>query len=279
MWTSSACSRSRPRNCSRFARPAFTLIELLVVIGLIGLLVAIVLPIIVGVRDRSRTARCLSNLRAIGHAILIYSGDGRGRLPPADLRDPAFEHPPGNWATILVLGNYLSVPDAATGTARDSVLRCPSGIDVNGFDVDAYDAPRTSGLQAGYWQRQTGTLAPDGTMVGGITVRTWYGINAEYQDGKDYPMFRFPSESKRTELHMLTRIRNQATMALIYDGFFHHDRQANLMGNARHLKGTATNYLFADGHADTILTKDLPVSFADADLAARPFPRFKLEQQ
>ncbi len=279
MWNrAAACCRSGKSRRSP-ARRAFTLIELLVVLGLIAVLVAIVVPVVIGVRDHSRTAGCLSNLREIGHALILYSGDGHGRLPPADLRDPAWEHPPGNWASILVQGHYLSVPDSATAPTAASVLRCPSGIDINGFDIDAYNAPRTSGLQAGYWQRQTGTLGPEGTMIGGITVRTWYGVNAEYQDGKDYPMFRVPSESKRTELHMLTRIRDQSTMALVYDGFFHHDRQANLMGNARHLKGTATNYLFADGHAATVLTKDLPTSFADADLAAKPFPRFKLEQQ
>jgi len=258
--------------------PAFTLIELLVVLGIIAVLLAILLPVMSSVREQGRCAGCLSNLRQIGHALVLYSGDYKGRLPPADLRDPAFLHPPGNWATILVTGKYLTAPDSTNPGDRGSVFRCPNGLDLNGFDVGAYDAPRNSSLQAAYWQRQTGTVGPDGIVVGGMTLRTWYGVNAEYQDGQDYPMFRVPSETHRSQLHLLTRIREQNTMALVYDGFFHHDGQANLMGHARHLKGTATNYLFADGHAVTLRNKDLPLSFADADLDARPFPKFKLRQ-
>ena len=44
----------------------------------------------------------------------------------------------------------------------------------------------------------------------------------------------------------------------------------------RHNKGSII--VFADGHAAGVLTKELPASFSDADLAARPFPKFKLRQ-
>ena len=54
---------------------------------------------------------------------------------------------------------------------------------------------------------------------------------------------------------------------------------ARLMANARHKRGTMTNYLFADGHAGSVLTNTLPVSFADGDLDARPFPKYKLKQK
>ncbi len=258
---------------------AFTVIELLVVLAVIAVLMGILLPALISVREQSRSAGCLSNLRQIGHAFFMYANDHRGRLPPADLRDPLFQHPPGNWATIMVSSKYLSVPETATGAVQQSVFRCPSGLDLNGFaDVDAYSASRTSSLQAAYWQRHTTVMGPNQTLTAGIAVRTWYGINAEYQDGQDYPMFRVPSETHRTDLHLLTQVRQPSTMAMVYDGFFHHDGQNNLMGHARHLRGTSTNYLFADGHAAGVFTKELPVSFSDADLAARPFPKFKLRQ-
>jgi prepilin-type processing-associated H-X9-DG protein len=260
-------------------RRAFSTIELLVVLGILALLMGILLPAMISVREQSRSAVCLSNLRQIGHALLMYSHENRGRIIPADFRDPAFKRPPGNWATVLVSGKYLSVPDSTGRDARSSVLRCPSGLDANGFDIGAYDADRFSPLQGGYWERQAGTIADDGSWVPGITVRTWYGINGEYQDGADYPTFRVPSETHRTTLHTLSEIRRPSETAMIYDGFFHHDGQANLMGHARHARRTMTNYLFADGHAAGVRTSDLPASFADADLAARPFPKFKLRQE
>jgi prepilin-type processing-associated H-X9-DG protein len=69
-----------------------------------------------------------------------------------------------------------------------------------------------------------------------------------------------------------------AELALVYDGFFHHDSRANLMGHARHNNGTMTNFLFADGHAAGVRTNDLPKSFDPADLAAVPFPKYLRRQ-
>ena len=56
-------------------RPAFTLVELLVVIGLIGLLIALLLPALSRARDAARTTACLSNARTVGQAMAIYHGD------------------------------------------------------------------------------------------------------------------------------------------------------------------------------------------------------------
>ena len=55
--------------------------------------------------------------------------------------------------------------------------------------------------------------------------------------------------------------------------------KAHLLANARHKRGTVTNYIFADGHAASVETSTLPASFADADLDARPYPKYKLRQR
>src|SRR5436190_11023390 len=107
----------------------FTLLELLVVLAIIAVLLCILIPTINSIRERSKAAVCLANLRQIGHAVMMYANDNRDRLVPADLRDPLFKHEPGNWATILVYGKYLSAPDETTNAGRNSVLRCPNGID------------------------------------------------------------------------------------------------------------------------------------------------------
>jgi len=54
---------------------AFTLIELLVVIAIIAILAAILFPVFAQAREKARQASCMSNLRNIGAAALMYVQD------------------------------------------------------------------------------------------------------------------------------------------------------------------------------------------------------------
>ncbi len=60
----------------------FTLIELLTVIAIIGILAAILIPVVGSVRDRAKAAKCVSNLRQIGTATFLYLGDHDGLFFP-----------------------------------------------------------------------------------------------------------------------------------------------------------------------------------------------------
>src|SRR5690554_1247885 len=60
----------------------FTLIELLTVIAIIGILAAILIPVVGSVRSKARGAACQTMLRQVGIAMFLYAEDNAGILPP-----------------------------------------------------------------------------------------------------------------------------------------------------------------------------------------------------
>jgi prepilin-type N-terminal cleavage/methylation domain-containing protein/prepilin-type processing-associated H-X9-DG protein len=62
-------------------RRGFTLIELLVVIAIIAILAAILFPVFAQAREKARGATCLSNMRNIGSAVMLYVQDHDEFLP------------------------------------------------------------------------------------------------------------------------------------------------------------------------------------------------------
>lgn len=60
----------------------FTLVELLVVISVIALLIAILMPALVRARDQANAAVCLSNIRQLSFAFVLYSEDYNGYAMP-----------------------------------------------------------------------------------------------------------------------------------------------------------------------------------------------------
>ena len=70
--------QSRPKAR---AHSAFTLIELLVVIAIIAILAAILFPVFAQAREKARGAACLSNVKQMGLAWMMYAQDYDERFP------------------------------------------------------------------------------------------------------------------------------------------------------------------------------------------------------
>lgn len=63
------------------ASRAFTLVELLVVIGIIAVLISILLPSLNRARESAKSVQCLSNIRQITQATMMWASENKGLMP------------------------------------------------------------------------------------------------------------------------------------------------------------------------------------------------------
>jgi prepilin-type N-terminal cleavage/methylation domain-containing protein/prepilin-type processing-associated H-X9-DG protein len=84
------------QTSNRAGRRAFTLIELLVVIAVIAILASLLAPAITQAKIRATSTQCLSNLKQLGVATLMYSQDFNNMI---QINDPL--HRDNTWGSIL----------------------------------------------------------------------------------------------------------------------------------------------------------------------------------
>ena len=116
----------RCRKC-RDTKLAFTLIELLVVVAIIAVLIAVLLPALSRVREEARRVQCLSQLRQLGMAHLLYRDETGSFLARRWPPDPSCVLPHSlDLAGDAGAKRYFSLVSDAT------VFYCPSNQQLRG---------------------------------------------------------------------------------------------------------------------------------------------------
>jgi len=261
----------------------FTLVELLVVIGIIAVLIAILLPALNGARKEANRIKCMSNLRQIGQAFLMYTTNSKGFVIPSYTMTGVAggaDVPLEGWAPILDRDKLI------TGDQRNdaSVFVCPSMLDLEGMrgGQTGNDPGKPQGWMD--WPNlrlgvdNVATTIPDRGFD--KIIRVGYWINADNPIGAatvvKEDMFYTASvgygpgsNGKFINFTKTSRFRNPSLLIALADGVYTGRQRDTRWGTTnsrigyRHGRGTTAknsfaNVLFADGHVDQIVGDQFP---------------------
>jgi prepilin-type N-terminal cleavage/methylation domain-containing protein/prepilin-type processing-associated H-X9-DG protein len=176
----------RPAAPIRYrTQPAFTLVELLVVIGIIALLISILLPALSRAKEAANQTKCLSNLKQLATATVIFSNERKGFMQTATTdangdswvrradpyRQKWIYRPDNNlltdvWSALLpYMGSKPGVTFQTEPDNKVRVFRCPSDQWID-FGPEG---------QNGYRIFNNVTPLPGG----GVYFPISYGVNAD----------------------------------------------------------------------------------------------------
>lgn len=239
---------TRHPHRARHFQPAFTLIELLVVISIIALLIAILLPALAAARMTARSTQSLSNVRQIGMAMVNYTIDHDGQVPPRRMGTMFSWAGKAGWEGTRYhdlkpnhrpLNDYIlggPVPD----NSEVMITYAPNDAINVGNAPSLYDAVGTS-----YGANIGGNSLPwtyHGNQIWGMLSN-----NPQYTDGNGHP--NIPS-IKLDQIPQPSRFVTLAEEGAFFNGWGHPDgAPANRFFNGNTPRW---NSAFADGHASLL---------------------------
>lgn len=277
-------------------RRGFTLIELLVVIAIIAILAAILFPVFAQARAKARQTACLSNLRQIGTAMMMYVQDSDETFPTSWAKgwvgDPNFFVQPYMKSTKILL-----CPERTISTADAETVCGPAAGDPYGtYYLTPADGGRDNptnepnlwgyGFNSGVnWDDGTGLFqdpsqdppAPNGgqsitIQFGGVSVTTT--VRGTPKVGKALAAVAAPAQTfmeADTNEPPLSSIQLDAMRPLDanYPGYTNSPCEKLIRDpKARHNGGY--DYLYVDGHVKWQKYANKPTSTANSHYNGEP---------
>jgi prepilin-type N-terminal cleavage/methylation domain-containing protein/prepilin-type processing-associated H-X9-DG protein len=265
-------------RASRIEDRGFTLVELLVVIGIVAIMIALLLPALNGAREQAKAIQCMSNLRQIGQAMVLYNTSNNGYVIPSYTMTGVAGGPTvplEGWAPILDRDKYIP----GDRELNKTVFTCPSTFLVAPFETAAQTGT-DPGNPKGYmdWPcvRDGSTVASTTIPARGFDriIRVSYWINADNPIGSmasHVPDTFYTasvgygpsSEGRFINYTKTSRFRKPSRLIVLADGVYAGRQRDSRIGvrnsriGYRHPKQVA-NVCFADGHVEPIAGDAFP---------------------
>ena len=230
---------------------AFTLIELLVVIAIIVILAALLLPAFSRAKMGAKNTACKGNLRQLGIALTMSTGDTRAYPYTADANTT------NTWYTTLLpyYGNNLKIMECPTFKGEWPIEQALVYIMGNPYHRDPSVTGRVAGVSYGY----------NGFGIGSANSVSWsvyLGLGRQvnpFQPEEAVPKVKEFDLTTPADMIAIADSMPQPGYEYIYAFLLSISSKPS---PERHNGGS--NFTFADGHVITVKNKDF-VSNEDAN--------------